>query len=51
VLNAVARYNERGFTLAKSKSKDRIDAAVAMIMALFEASRPEETYAPSVSFF
>jgi phage terminase large subunit-like protein len=33
VLNAVARFNERGFTLAKSKSKGRIDSAVAMCIA------------------
>lgn len=39
-LNAVARFNERGFTLAKSKSKDRIDAAVAMCMALSIAATP-----------
>jgi phage terminase large subunit-like protein len=51
VLNAVARYNERGFTLAKSRSKDRIDAAVAMVLALFEAARPEESWAPAISFF
>jgi phage terminase large subunit-like protein len=38
VLNAVARMNERGFTLAKSKSKDRIDAAVAMALAVHGAS-------------
>lgn len=34
VLSAVARFNERGFMLAKSKSRDRIDAAVAMCMAV-----------------
>jgi phage terminase large subunit-like protein len=41
VLNAVARYNERGFMLAKSKSKDRIDAAVALCMAHSIAARPQ----------
>ncbi len=41
VLNAVARYNERGFTLAKSKSRDRIDSAVAMCMALATVHVPE----------
>lgn len=40
VLAAVARYNERGFTLSKSKAKNRIDATVAMCMALAAASSP-----------
>jgi phage terminase large subunit-like protein len=39
ILNAVARHNERGFTLAKAKSRGRIDAAVALAMALFLATR------------
>jgi phage terminase large subunit-like protein len=34
VLNAVARFNERGFTLAKAKSRGRIDAAVAICLAV-----------------
>lgn len=33
VYNAVPSYTERGFTLAKRKSKAKIDAAVAMCMA------------------
>jgi len=33
VLDAVPRFNERGFTLAKGKSKGRIDAAVALCLA------------------
>lgn len=37
VLNAVPRFNERGFTLAKSKSRGRIDAAVAMSIAVRQA--------------
>lgn len=41
VMNAVARYNERGFTLAKSKSRGRIDAAIAMCIAVHAASQPE----------
>lgn len=40
VLNAVARFNERGFTLAKAKSRGRIDAAVAMCIAHASASGP-----------
>jgi phage terminase large subunit-like protein len=39
VLGAVARYNERGFTLAKGKSRGRIDAAVALCLALDVALR------------
>ena len=42
VLNAVARMNESGFTLAKSKSRGKIDAAVAMCIAFHRAQcRPE----------
>lgn len=33
ILNAVARYNERGFTLAKAKSRGRIDATIALAIA------------------
>jgi phage terminase large subunit-like protein len=39
VLNAVARYNERGFTLAKAKSRGRIDATIALSIALWLAKR------------
>jgi hypothetical protein len=49
VLNAVARYNERGFTLAKAKSRGRIDATVALAMAMWLARRePGETAAFNV---
>lgn len=34
ILNGVTKYNERGFTLQKSKAKGRIDAAVALCLAL-----------------
>lgn len=37
ILNAVPRYNERGFMLSKSKSKNKIDAAIAAILADSEA--------------
>lgn len=33
VLAAVPRYNERGFTLAKAKSRGKIDAAIALALA------------------
>ncbi len=41
VLNAVARFNERGFTLAKAKSRGRIDAAIAICLAVDRALRTE----------
>ena len=34
ILNAVPRFNERGFTLQKSKSRGRIDAAIALALAI-----------------
>ena len=39
VLNAVPRFNERGFTLQKSKSRGRIDAAIALALAVDRAIR------------
>jgi phage terminase large subunit-like protein len=33
VLNAVPRFNERGFTLQKSKSRGRIDGTIALALA------------------
>jgi phage terminase large subunit-like protein len=44
VLNAVPRFNERGFTLQKSKSRGRIDGCIALVLAadrVFNAE-PEE---------
>lgn len=37
VLNAVPRFNERGFTLQKSKSRGRIDGAIALALAVDRA--------------
>jgi phage terminase large subunit-like protein len=39
VLNAVPRFNERGFTLQKSKSRGRIDGAIALGLAADRALR------------
>jgi phage terminase large subunit-like protein len=39
VLNAVARFNERGFTLQKSKSRGRIDGVIALGLAADRALR------------
>ena len=41
VLNAVPRLNEHGFTLQKSKSRGRIDAAIALALAVDRATRHE----------
>jgi phage terminase large subunit-like protein len=41
VLNAIPRYNERGFTLQKSKSRGRIDGCIALGLAVDRAIRPE----------
>jgi phage terminase large subunit-like protein len=41
VLNAVPRLNERGFTLQKSKSRGRIDAVIALSLAIDQALHPE----------
>lgn len=41
VLNAVPRFNERGFTLQKSKSRGRIDGAIALALACDRAFHPE----------
>ena len=43
VLAAVARFNPNGFTLEKRKSRDRIDAAIAMTLAMTEATRQPPT--------
>lgn len=39
ILNAVPRYSERGFTLVKSKSRGKIDAAIALALAYDQALR------------
>jgi phage terminase large subunit-like protein len=41
ILNAVARFNDRGFTLAKGKSRGRIDAAIALALAVDRVQREE----------
>lgn len=46
VLNAIPRYNERGFTLQKSKSRGRIDACIALALAVDRALRTEPTKEP-----
>ena len=48
VLNAVPRFNERGFTLQKSKSRGRIDGVIALALAIDRAMREER---PTVTEF
>lgn len=50
VLNAVPRYNERGFTLQKSKSRGRIDAAIALSLAVDRAVRRPAARVPLVAW-
>ena len=47
VLNAIPRFNERGFTLQKSKSRGKIDGAIALALAVDRAIRPEGQRRPS----
>lgn len=53
VLNGMTRFNERGFTISKSKStRGKIDAAVAMCLAIGEATSHEpEPPSYMVSYF
>ncbi|MGH9890956.1 MAG: terminase TerL endonuclease subunit [bacterium] len=48
LLNAIPRYNERGFTLQKAKSRGRIDACYALAMAVDRALHPQPTRSPLV---
>ena len=48
VLNAVPRFNDRGFTLAKGKSRGRIDGAIALGLAVdraVQSGAQQEAYA------
>jgi phage terminase large subunit-like protein len=42
VVAAITRPNERGFTISKGKSRDKIDACIAMCLALHPALLREE---------
>ena len=46
ILNAVPRFNERGFTLQKSKSRGRIDATIALALAIDRALHTEPEQEP-----
>jgi phage terminase large subunit-like protein len=42
VNNAVRRDGERGWTLSKRKSSGKIDACIALVLALSELEQPKE---------
>jgi phage terminase large subunit-like protein len=46
ILNGVPRLNERGFTLAKRKSRGKIDAAYALAMVFARASVKQKVRPP-----
>lgn len=48
ILNAIPRYNERGFTLQKAKSRGRIDACYALAMAVDRAMHGVKPKSPLV---
>lgn len=48
IMNAVVRNNERGFTLAKQKSRGKIDCAYALAMCFARASVPVKARSPLV---
>jgi phage terminase large subunit-like protein len=48
ILNAVPRYNERGFLLSKNKSRGKIDAAAALAMMYDRAQHPPKPTYPLV---
>ena len=48
VLNAIPRFSERGFTLQKGKSRGRIDAAIALALAVDRAQHKQKPRSPVV---
>jgi len=51
ILNGIVRSNERGFTLAKRKSRGKIDAAYALAMVFDRASVKQKVRSPLVVLF
>lgn len=51
ILNAIPRYSERGFTLAKGRSRGKIDAAYALAMAHNRAQFTAPPRKPLVALF
>jgi phage terminase large subunit-like protein len=52
VLNAVPRFNEHGFVLTKSKSRGKIDAAIALALAYdrVQLSEVDPEFSAGVAF-
>jgi phage terminase large subunit-like protein len=48
ILNAMVRSNDRGFTLAKQKSRGKIDCAYALMMAFDRAQVKQKVRSPLV---
>jgi len=48
VLNAIPRYNERGFMLSKEKSNGKIDACISLAMVWGLYTHPERLKSPLV---
>jgi phage terminase large subunit-like protein len=48
ILNAIVRSNERAFTLAKQKSRGKIDAAYALMMCFDRANVRQKPRSPLV---
>ena len=50
VLSAAQRPGDRGWSLSKGKSKRKIDACIAMVMALYAAAQPDMSLQPFGGF-
>jgi phage terminase large subunit-like protein len=51
IVAAMPRFNERGFTIAKGKSRGRIDAAVALALAIDRSQRTDTSeFSAGVAF-
>jgi phage terminase large subunit-like protein len=48
VINAVPRLNDRGYTLSRTRSAHKIDASIALALAVDRAQHPKKPRAPVV---
>jgi hypothetical protein len=51
VLSAAQRASDRGWTLSKGKSKAKIDACIALVLALWKLEAPVETPPTPIAFY
>jgi phage terminase large subunit-like protein len=51
VLSAAQRQTDRGWMLSKGRSKRKIDACIALVMAAWEATRVEQVQTPSTLIY